>query len=225
MEGWERSRFHGRVVRVGGNAAVGAGVRSRWSSADGGTISPNLLELGGCHVGAILSSDRGPKGSTTSFVDGSKTVRIDRVHSRVKNALVGVDTETRRFGRGTRGQLTGLGEQDLVLGPVWRGVDGAILRGSLTSVVDRRALARDAHGILVVLDIAVLRHGGVTVGARRGVRGDGGSPLAAVASVRELVIVETASKLRLLEVGSDMLVGHLLHSSLEEVVLLQEMGH
>jgi hypothetical protein len=39
--------------------------------------------------------------------------------------------------------------------------------------------------------------------------------------VRELVIVQAAGQLGLLEVGSDVLVWHLLHAGLEEVVLLR----
>jgi hypothetical protein len=41
-----------------------------------------------------------------------------------------------------------------------------------------------------------------------------------MASVGELVVVETAGQLGLLEVCSDVLVGHLLHAGLEEIVFL-----
>lgn len=44
-----------------------------------------------------------------------------------------------------------------------------------------------------------------------------------MASVRQLVEVEAAGKLRLLEVSSNVLVGHLLHAGLEEVVFLEVM--
>lgn len=39
--------------------------------------------------------------------------------------------------------------------------------------------------------------------------------------MRQLVIVQAASQLGLLQMSSDMLVGHLLHAGLEEVVLLR----
>jgi hypothetical protein len=58
-------------------------------------------------------------------------------------------------------------------------------------------------------------------GAARSGRGHRGGALAAVAAVGQLVEVEAASKLRLLEVSSNVLVGHLLHAGLEEVVLLK----
>ena len=39
--------------------------------------------------------------------------------------------------------------------------------------------------------------------------------------MRQLVVVQTASQLSLLQVGSNMLVGHLLHAGLEEVIFLR----
>ena len=49
-------------------------------------------------------------------------------------------------------------------------------------------------------------------------RRDGSSTLVAtVAAVRELVVVKTARQLSLLEVGSNVLVWHLLESSLNEI--------
>lgn len=63
--------------------------------------------------------------------------------------------------------------------------------------------------------------GGILAGgAARSGRGHGGGSLAAMAAVGQLVEVQAAGKLRLLEVGSDVLVRHLLHAGLEEVVLL-----
>ena len=53
-----------------------------------------------------------------------------------------------------------------------------------------------------------------------GTRRHGGGALAAVAAVAELVVVKTACKLRLLQVGGDVLVGHLLHACLEEISFL-----
>jgi len=54
---------------------------------------------------------------------------------------------------------------------------------------------------------------------------DGGGALATVGAVRQLVVVETASQFGLLEVGGDVLVGHLLKTSLEEIdFLLSRLG-
>jgi hypothetical protein len=51
-------------------------------------------------------------------------------------------------------------------------------------------------------------------------RGDRVGPLAAVTSVRQLVVVKTACQLSLFQVSSDVLVRHLLETSLEKIHLL-----
>jgi len=61
---------------------------------------------------------------------------------------------------------------------------------------------------------------GCTRGAARGRGGHRRGALATVATVRQLMEVQAAGKLGLLEVCSNVLVGHLLHAGLEEVVLL-----
>lgn len=58
------------------------------------------------------------------------------------------------------------------------------------------------------------------VASRRRARGHGGRPLAAVAAVAELVVVQAAGELGLLEVGGDVLVRHLLQAGLEQVDFL-----
>lgn len=58
------------------------------------------------------------------------------------------------------------------------------------------------------------------VAAGRAARGHGCCSLAAVAAVAELVVVETACELRLLQVSSNVLVRHLLETSLEEIDFL-----
>ena len=58
------------------------------------------------------------------------------------------------------------------------------------------------------------------VSAVRGPRRHGSGALATVAAVAELVVMETAGKLRLLQVGRDMLVGHFLHPRLEQISFL-----
>lgn len=51
-------------------------------------------------------------------------------------------------------------------------------------------------------------------------RGDRVGPLAAVTSVRQLVVVKTACQLSLFQVSSDVLVRHFLETSLEKIHLL-----
>ena len=60
-------------------------------------------------------------------------------------------------------------------------------------------------------------------GAARGGRRHRVVALAAVAAVRELVVVQAAGKLSLLEVGSNVLVWHLLHAGLKKVVFLADV--
>lgn len=56
---------------------------------------------------------------------------------------------------------------------------------------------------------------------RRGGRGrHGGRALAPIAAMAELVVVQAASELGLLEVGGNVLVGHLLKSGLEQIDFL-----
>lgn len=74
-------------------------------------------------------------------------------------------------------------------------------------LVDR---ARDGGG----------HYGGVAGRGRAG--GHRGRPLAAVAAVAQLVVVQAARELRLLQVGGDVLVGHLLQAGLEQVDFLYE---
>lgn len=57
----------------------------------------------------------------------------------------------------------------------------------------------------------------------RRARGGRVCSLAAVVAMTELVVVEATGKLRLLEMSGDMLVGHLLHASLQEVQLLYDL--
>ena len=72
-------------------------------------------------------------------------------------------------------------------------------------------------------DRRVAGRGGRDGGARRDGRRTrlaAGRGVASVRPVRELVVVQAARELRLLEVGGDVLVGHLLETGLEKVDLL-----
>lgn len=53
-------------------------------------------------------------------------------------------------------------------------------------------------------------------------RGDGACSLAAVASMRELMVMKTASQLSLFQVSGNVLVGHLLETSLKKIDFLQK---
>lgn len=59
----------------------------------------------------------------------------------------------------------------------------------------------------------------------RGRRRHGGRALTPVAAMAELVVVQAASELSLLEVGGDVLVGHLLKSGLEQIDFLYRGGN
>lgn len=63
-----------------------------------------------------------------------------------------------------------------------------------------------------------LHEGGVSVGRRA--RRHGRRPLAAVAAVAQLVVVQAACQLRLLQMGGDVLVRHLLQAGLKKVYFL-----
>lgn len=60
--------------------------------------------------------------------------------------------------------------------------------------------------------------GRVSSGRRRGRHG--GRALTPVAAMAELVVVQAASELGLLEMGGDVLVGHLLKPGLEQIDFL-----
>lgn len=57
--------------------------------------------------------------------------------------------------------------------------------------------------------------------SRTGARRTGGiGPLAAITTMRELMIVEATSQLGLFQVRGDVLIGHLLETSLEKIDFL-----
>jgi hypothetical protein len=131
----------------------------------------------------------------------------------------GVDAKSVERLRGSLGSKSArLGQEDLVLSTRGRSADG---RGPDVGA------AVVAHGRAVTgrLRVRIVVHGhavglGLAGGAAGSGRGHGRGSLAAVATVRELVKVQAASKLGLLEMGSDMLVRHLLHAGLKEIILL-----
>lgn len=55
---------------------------------------------------------------------------------------------------------------------------------------------------------------------RRGAGGDRSGPLAAIAAVGELMIMEAAGQLGLFQMSGDVLVGHFLETGLEKVDFL-----
>lgn len=191
------------------NAAVRGGIRC-WRSDAIGTCAPNLLKLSRRNVGSVIGSNSGPELLATRLVDCAKTVGVDSLGL---GDHLGVDSESvvrlRRF-PGSHG--TGLREQDFVLAAVGRGADGHGPHMGAASIAHRRSMAGG-------LRVGVVLHGhavvGLTSGAARSHRRDGRGALAAVAAVRELVEMQAAGQLSLLQVGSNVLVGHLLHTGLE----------
>jgi hypothetical protein len=200
------------------DAAIRGSIRGGRANSIG-AIAPDLLKLSRRNIGTVVSSNRSPELLAASFVDGTKTVGVDNL-GLVSDLSVDAETVV-WFRRATRGKSARLGEKDLVLrtaGRVW-------YRAS----TDMGA-ARVAHGGAVArrLRVGVLlgNHaigGRGAGGAARGGRGHGVVALAAVAAVRELVVVQAAGKLSLLEVGSNVLVWHLLHAGLKKVVFLGDV--
>lgn len=100
------------------------------------------------------------------------------------------------------GQLDAALAADSVAGKRAGGGDAA----AAGALVDRRGDAREHHG---------------RVAGRGAAGGHGGGALAAVAAVAELVVVQAAGELGLLQVRGDVLVGHLLQAGLKQVNLLK----
>lgn len=201
------------------DATIGRGIGSRRADSVG-TVAPDLLELGGGNIRTVVGSDGSPELLAAGFVDGAETVSVNDL------GLVGhfgVDTETVVRLRGSTGSKgAGLGKEDLVLGAAGRGGDGVGADMGTASVAHGRAVAGR-------LRVGILIHGhGVdrssTGRAARGVGRDRVVALAAVATVRKLVVVQAACKLGLLEVSSNVLVRHLLHAGLKKVVLLHSVS-
>jgi hypothetical protein len=214
--GWEGRRLEHGVVH---DATIGRGIRSRRADSVG-TIAPDLLELGGGDIGTIVGSNGSPELLTASFVNGAEAVSVDNLGLM---SHFGVDAKTiEGLRRSTRSKSAGLGEENLVLGAAWRGSHGVGVSMGTTSVAHRRAMARRL-GVGILVD----GHGVDWSSARRAARGVGGDravALAAMATVRELVVVQAACKLGLLEVSCNMLVGHLLHASLKKVGFLASVN-
>jgi hypothetical protein len=210
--GLVRGRLENGVVH---DATIRRGIRRRRTNSIG-AVAPDLLELGRRDVGTVVGSNSSPELLAASLVDGAKAVSINNLWL-VSN--LGVNTETiERLRRAARGKSARLGEEDLVLRTAGR--------VGYRASTDMRA-ARVAHGGAVTrrlrVDILLGDHaiGGRSAGgAARSGGGYRAVALAAVAAVGELVVVQAAGKLSLLEVCSNMLVRHLLHAGLEEVVFL-----
>lgn len=199
------------------DAAVGRGVGGRW--ADGaGAITPDLLELGGGYIGTVVGCDCGPELLTAGFVDGAEAFGINNLGLM---GYLGVDAEAIVGLRGSPGSKgAGLGEEDLVLGTAGGGSDGSSPDVRATSVAHWRAVTRGLRvGIVINCHCVSWRGAG---GAARGIGRDRRGALAAVATMGQLMVMKAAGELGLLEVCSNVLIWHLLHAGLEEIVLLSE---
>ena len=106
---------------------------------------------------------------------------------------------------------------------IGRSTESVVAIGGAAIIADRRTVSRcfNSRVIIVVQMDCILRAvGGL---ACRG-RGGGGRyrsrSFSAVASVRQLVIVKAAGQLSLLKMCCNMLIRHLLHACLKQIVLL-----
>jgi hypothetical protein len=192
------------------HGAVGGSLGGR--GADGVCAgAPNLLKLCGGDVGAIVGCNRRPELLAAGLVDGTETLRVDGLGAVVH---IGVDAQAVvRLRRALGGQGAGLGKQDLVLAAAGRGRSRDRAHMVVTAEVHGGAVARR-------LRVAVVVNGRLANGAERGYRRHRRGAAAAVAAVGQLVEVQTAGKLSLLEVQGNVLVRHLLHAGLKQVVLL-----
>ena len=106
--------------RVVNDATVWRGIGCGWANTTG-TVAPDLFELSGRNIGAIVGSDGRPELLAASLVDGAKTVCVDDL------GLVGdlsVDAKTiEGLRRRARSQSTRLGQKNLVLNPAWGSTD------------------------------------------------------------------------------------------------------
>lgn len=99
--------------------------------------------------------------------------------------------------------------------------DAGELDAALAGVAAKGAGRRDAAAAGGLVDgrgDGGEHHGGVA--GRGAAGGHGGGALATVAAVAELVVVQAACELGLLQVRGDVLVGHLLQAGLEQINLL-----
>lgn len=213
--GLERSRLEDGVVHDG---TVRRGIGCRRANGVG-AAAPDLLELGRGDIRTVVSSNSGPELLAASLVDGAKAIGIDNLWL-VSN--LGVNAETIVWlRRTTGGKSARLGEENLVLRAAGRVGYRASTDMRAARVAHRRAVTRRLRVGILFGDHAI---GSRSSGrAARGGRGDRVVALAAVATVRELVVVEAAGELSLLEVCCNVLVRHLLHTGLEEVVFLSDV--
>lgn len=127
------------------------------------------------------------------------------------------DVFRRRGGSGAKSHGIGLGKDVVNAGRVVVGYDARQL-----DIVGR---GRRYNVVLVVRARRGQRAGRAGHGRSKGWRSVGtgrsrGCPLAATTSMGELVVVQTASELSLVEVGGDVLVGHLLETSAKKICFL-----
>ena len=178
--------------------------------------SPDILEVAWRDILTIFSGNARPEASTAGLVDGTEAVSVDA------SALLdgSVDAETHERLRGVlRGQRAWLREQQLVRIAVRRvimaeGRSRAVAHGGgLAGVVGAAEVTSFAQAVLRRIRRLVGGAGGASRSGRQ-------RTLAAVATVRKLVVVKPASQLSLIQVSGDVLVRHLLPTGLEEVVFL-----
>jgi hypothetical protein len=216
VSGWrilERRRLKHGVVH---HATIRRRIRSRGADTSR-AVAPDLLKLGRWNISTVVGGNGGPKLVAAGLVDGAEAVSVNDLGL---VSYLGVDAEAVEGLGGSLGSKSAwLGQEDLVLSTSRGGGDGCGPNVRAAVVAHWRAMTGWLGVRVVVNSHGICRRG--TGGAARGGWRDRWSALAAVAAVRKLVKVQAASKLGLLEVCSDMLVWHLLHTGLKEVVFLK----
>jgi len=130
----EWRRLEGGVLHHG---AIGRGIRGgRSDTARSG--APDLFQLGGGDIGAIVGSDGGPELLTASFVDCTKAVGVNDL-GLMSHFSVDAESVVRLWGVPRR-EGAGLGEKDLVLVAPRGGADGGCPDVGAASVAHGRAM-------------------------------------------------------------------------------------
>jgi hypothetical protein len=182
---------------------------------------------------SVFGSDDTPEWETVSFVDVAETFLVNVGHGQLRCCNITVETQ-RGVGRWVRESTAGwrwLREDGNWVAEVAGRAVGVGTRqeggssGKLHMLWRLRRIVVGWWGYRLHGTILVdgRRHGVVHDGRVRNSSNTGGdrsTTLAAVATMRQLVVVETAGQLSLFQVSGNVFVWHLLEAGLEEINFL-----
>jgi hypothetical protein len=204
-----------------------------WRSIDNDAALPGLLQSIWRDSIPILRSNETPERSSVNFVDLTKTffINVGEVHRSGGNIAVEAERWITGRVRESATRWRRLGENsDWVADCSDRANRGRSWkkRGCSRKLDMNRRLRRvGIRGWRIGLDMGIFlygrRHGRHDRGLSSGVRTrrrDRICSLAAVAAMRELVVMEATCQLSLLQVVGNVLVGHFLETGLKKVDLL-----